>query len=80
MTREDQVDFVRDLTDTVRTRIVKRIAEGDVPEHWDGLELRRYIADCFEEATLDLRRGVVRYRGQTKRLRAYRNDVLINGL
>jgi len=54
---------------------VKRVAMNRVqymPDNWDGLELREYLAELFEQDTL-LRR---RKGSDRKRWRDYRNDVV----
>jgi hypothetical protein len=51
-----------------------------MPEEWDGHELRRYIADKFEEAVLTVGRSGPYGREHRKRFSKYRNTVLVNGL
>lgn len=70
--------FVDELINNVHSAIVDKI--DDMPEEWDGIELRRYIADKFEESTIILRLGRVRSRGHSRRLRDYRNEVLVRNL
>ena len=45
MTRRQQEQFVRDLISHVRLRIVEKLAR--VPADWEGIELRHFIADAF---------------------------------
>lgn len=52
----------------------------NMPNEWDGNELRRYIADMFEGQNAVLGRGVVRQNNATRRLRDYRREVLRRGL
>lgn len=47
MTKDQKIDFIHDLVNAVRKRIIDRVNE--MPEEWDGHELRRYIADQFAD-------------------------------
>ena len=76
--KEAKIAFIEQLTTGVTMNIVANIDK--IPEHWDGIELRRYIADKFEESTMVLQRGTVRSNGYSKRLKAYHNDVIVNNL
>ncbi|WP_024516990.1 hypothetical protein [Bradyrhizobium sp. Tv2a-2] len=74
-----KIQFVNDLTTAIVEEIIENIPR--MPEDWDGHELRRYIADKFEEKTGgSLGRGVVRSGGNSKRMAAYRNDVIVRNL
>lgn len=61
--------IVTDLCDSVRDIVLTRVPQ--MPEGWDGLELRQYIAELFERQTFDMGRG---------RLRQYREDLVRRGL
>jgi len=52
MVRVDQVNFVRQLCGGVQDQIEKNIASGKVPENWDGVELRQYIADKYAQVVI----------------------------
>lgn len=71
MTRAEQETFVRELSASVLESIVAKIEAGSVPADWDGHELRRLLADKFEEQTTKL---------APKRNREYKNAVLVNNL
>lgn len=72
MNRDEQKEFVNDLTDNVRKEIIGNIENGKIPESWDGIELRTYIADRFRDAVMvKMNRG---------RKREYNNTILINNL
>ncbi len=62
--------FINDLTDNVKMDIIKKVK--DMPEDWDGIELRWYIAEKFDEATF----GVYK---KGKRYNKYRNFVITTG-
>ena len=79
MTPKDKRFFIRDLIGNVCNDILAKV--DDMPDEWDGHELRRYIADRFEQASIGvLGRGRVRSSGATKRMRDYRNTVLERNL
>lgn len=48
MTREEQIQFVIDLTDSVRAELIIKIINEKIPEDWDGIELRKLLSLKFE--------------------------------
>ena len=68
MTREQQKQFVVELTENVTKDMLKVIAY--VPEEWDGHELRQWIADRFAQCSFTLKENKRRYR-------EYKNTVLV---
>jgi hypothetical protein len=68
-TPEGKVRFIRDLCDSVREALCKRV--GDMPADWDGIELRELLAGRFAASTTMMNR---------KRRRAYKNEVLVRNL
>lgn len=77
MTQIEQVNFVSGLCRAIRADVVAQIHEGKIPEDWDGHELRRLLADRFEDAA-QISRPMADKRG--KRYRDYANAKLINNL
>lgn len=65
--------FIRELIGNVQAEILARVA--DMPESWDGHELRRYIADRFEDADMTMHRKEFR-----RRRKDYRSAVLERNL
>jgi hypothetical protein len=58
--------------------VCRRIDECDIPEEWDGLELRQLLAERFwEERTIGRGRHI---RPDIKRAQEYRNLVLVENL
>ncbi len=45
MNKEQKIKFVKDLIRVGRHNILKKIDK--MPDEWDGIELRRYVADYF---------------------------------
>jgi hypothetical protein len=70
---ELQKEIVRDVLDSVQQHITARIDLGHVPATWDGHELRQWLADRFARESQG---GLM----QGKRLRQYRNTVIVNNL
>lgn len=73
-TIEDQkVKFVNDILDSIKETIVEKINSKKVPEHWNGVQLRQYIADIVKEQVLYIPM-------ERKAMKEYENDCLINNL
>lgn len=71
MTPAEKRQFIRDLVKVVRDDALKHVA--DMPDEWDGIELRKYLAGKFAaQARDDLLRG--------RRGRQFRNEVLTRNL
>jgi hypothetical protein len=77
MTTQDQMHFVRELSDNIAADIVMSIAAGKVPESWDGHELRCLFSGKAKSAAwgTELRRHP-----HGKRNKDYRNTVIVNNL
>lgn len=70
MTAANRKRFIRELCNNVRDEIVSKSAQ--MPDDWDGIELRAYIAACFSECKMGNLTG--------KRLKDYRNTIYISSL
>ncbi len=46
MTRQEQKDFIISQLDATKNSILKKIESEDIPEYWEGKQLRQYISDC----------------------------------
>ena len=73
-TMPEKSAFVHDLIDSVRAELLRDIAAEKIPEHWDGIELREWIAERFARSMAAM------LRKDKRRMRAYRNEVLIRNL
>lgn len=49
MTKEEQEEFVLELSQTVVTSIISKIRKGKIPKDWDGFEFRQLLKEKFEE-------------------------------
>lgn len=65
MTKEEKVQFIKKLTDSIRDELVARVDE--MPEEWDGHELRELLAAKF-----DAERSNVMLHHARRRRRYYR--------
>lgn len=45
MNHKDQKTFVRALCKSIAKDVIAKIESGKIPENWDGIELRQYVAD-----------------------------------
>jgi hypothetical protein len=70
MDQADKKKFIANLCDSVRDELVAKVE--DMPDNWDGHELRQLIASKFNREAFDLIRG--------KRGRAFRNEILTRNL
>lgn len=71
MTLKQKKTFIRDLTKSIMAQVI--VAAANMPEEWDGIEIRQLLADKFNQATHPrLLSG--------KRKRDYDNEVLVRNL
>jgi len=71
MNRSDQRCLVKNLCDSIKDEIVKKIDEGVVPAEWDGHELRLLLRGKFEREVSDLMRDK-----RSKRYRDFINTLI----
>jgi hypothetical protein len=71
MTQGEKIQFVKELTGSIQQTVFDAILEGKIPENWDGIELRWYLAELFERSASF---------GSKPRKREYNNTVLVNDL
>lgn len=61
MTKEKQTQFVEELISAVGKKIINSVKL--LPESWEGMEFRQYIADSFSNVTMGFKqRNPKRYR------------------
>lgn len=75
MNQAGKADFIEELIDAVKGTVLARVK--DMPGTWDGLELRRYVAERFADAAYCQVRSIQPYallRGA--RLARYKKAVL----
>ena len=73
LTRAEQQTIVHDLLQTLERDIINGIKQDRIPAEWTGHELRQYIVDRAQEQIAYLKMPPAK-------LKAYRNDVLVNNL
>jgi hypothetical protein len=69
-TVEEKEQFIVQCLETLRKDLLSNV--NKMPENWDGWELRQYIVDKAENFTY--------MKMDKKRMREYKNDILIHGL
>lgn len=76
MTPEKQKEIVQSLCDSLRDEMLKRIDACEVPEEWDGIELRQWFAElAWRERTFIFGR-LGYYHPGSKRVTSFRRTVL----
>lgn len=70
MTEREKRRFVKELMREVQRTIISNIPK--MPEEWDGIELRQYLADKFADANY--------VRMHRTRKHNYNNEVVIRNL
>jgi hypothetical protein len=71
MDKEEKIQFINDLIEAVRSKIITKIEAGSIPEEWDGIELRWFLRDIYSAQCGS---------GSFTRRRNYNNTILINNL
>jgi hypothetical protein len=72
MNKTQQKKFVRDLSTSIVQECLGKIRDGQVPENWDGHELRCWLADKFEDAAS---MSIIRKEPRSKAAKEYRNTI-----
>lgn len=73
MTKANKRKFIRELVGSVKKTALANVDK--MPENWDGIELREYIADKFAESKAMPSRPYMK-----QRVSDYRNEVLVRNL
>jgi len=71
MNKKTKIEFVKTFTESLADSIIHDIESGNIPEEWDGIELRWLLE---ERATSSFGKD------SGKRKREYKNTVLVNNL
>ena len=69
MDAKEKKKFIKDLCNRVRDEMLSKV--GDMPEFWDGLELRLLLAQKFESQVYEI---------SLSRRRNFRNEVIVRNL
>lgn len=76
MNQQEKALFVSSLVNNVANELLDQIKAGRIPEEWNGIELRWLLAQRFQDATLSTRHD----RGNQRRFRSFKNEVLVRNL
>jgi hypothetical protein len=73
MDKYTQHALAKQLLDALAAEVLGHIEQGRMPDAWDGIELRQYIADKAAQ--------MLPFRPMDKgRARAYRNEILVRNI
>ena len=72
MNKEEKKQFIKDLTSSITEEILQKIENDNIPENWDGIELRWYLRDRYE--------WNASYQRKTKREKDYKNEIIVRDL
>jgi hypothetical protein len=78
MNQDAKQAFIVALIRNIQADILAKVPQ--MPEDWDGHELRRYIADKFAESSVTLGRPGPYGKPYGKRYRRYKNEVIVRNL
>ena len=51
MNKQEQIDFIDQLINNVKNEIKDQV-NANAPANWDGIKLRQFIADSFNEVVM----------------------------
>lgn len=77
MTKQQQIEFVRELSDSIQKGIVALIESGKIPEQWDGHELRMLLEHRHKQSA-DM--SLIRKEARRKRAQEFWNTIIIENL
>lgn len=72
MTRADQKTFINTVCKNLKKGLLEKIK--DIPEEWDGHELRLWVKDYYET------NFVVTSAMKGSRLKDYKNEIIVKNL
>jgi hypothetical protein len=78
MDKRQKQKFIRDLIGGVQELVLMKVDQ--MPDDWDGHELRRYIADKFEDSAMTVGRKGQHGKPYARRYREYKNEVITRNL
>jgi hypothetical protein len=76
MRLEDRQHLIKNQCDEIRDAAIR--AANDMPENWDWVEIRWYLADKFERAAKIYSADPMTTRGYLKRQREYKREIASN--
>ena len=75
MDAKEQAAFLKEMSENVVQEMVLHIQKGDVPDSWDGHELRQWLSDRFGMVVIGQMEN-----HRCSRYKDYCNTVLVNNL
>jgi hypothetical protein len=58
MEKAKQAEIAADLIDSLRKDVLGKIERGEIPDDWNGIELRQYIVDRAKESIIERRKKI----------------------
>ena len=80
MTRDEQKQFLRDLTRSILASLEADINAGHIPEEWDGIELRWWLANKAQEQAPHNLNPLASRRSESRRFRDFKEELLTRDL
>lgn len=78
MDKQEKRRFIEDLTADIREEAINKIAM--MPPEWDGIELRWYLAEKFQERAIDATNRVVAPANHRQRRQDYKTAAFVRNL
>lgn len=75
MTREEQIKFMENATERMLEDFKKNMEKGNIPENWDGIELRWLLRDMGDSFVWNDMKNK-----RSRRFKDYENHVLVNNI
>lgn len=73
LSKVDKKKLIREIAKQSVETLIRRLDEGKIPEGWDGIEFRWWLAQ-------DIDWGIAGNNGAKRRKKSFENDLLVNGI
>jgi len=71
LNKKEKAQFIKEMSDGVKEHMLSNLKDGDVPEDWDGNELRHWMLSIVQAK-------VVGRPLEGKRKKEFKNHLIIN--
>lgn len=78
MTKKEQISLTRAITKDITNHMINKIMKGNIPEEWDGFELRHWLKEIVDRE--DLLSDRFRNKPYRRRKRDCENVIIVNNL
>lgn len=73
LSKADKKKLIRNIAKQSAEALIKKLDEGKIPEGWDGIEFRWWLAQ-------DIDWGIAGNSGAKRRKKSFKKDMIVNGL